>query len=543
MTIAGAEERRAIAVVTVADIAWVTVGLVFVLMRLGPTWQSPVGGAELDAVSGAWNAHLGIDDARWTPTLFQALTSLTFEITSSAVPARVLAFLVTASIPGAIYLLRGVLSPPGALVALLILAFDATSINLGSTANASALDIALASWLYVAYARGVRLPMWGWAAAGFAVATAGAVVLPLGIAAAGLVLYTRTFPWLKQALAGAGGVLAGVALASAGFGRGIEGLVIPPIDVFAASFEQSWSTATAIEVAALYSGPVIIAGLAAAGWSSFAAYRKRDRSHLLLLLWAGVAALWLVAGASSESTLSVAALTLPLALVLGPAMVRAIEAMVRADWRYARYLLPIAALAAAIATNFCLGWADRDQVGSGGEQAVVVLLYGVAVLALAATCLERRAIPALYGAALAVGVIPVAAGAFGVALSAQEEPIPSPISPPQARELRRIALETVEDRGGVIVIHPDFAEEMTWPFRDSGEVHLTSQVPGEATIVVWPAEAEAPEGMVALEGDWALEQRIEPPTGSWLDVLEWLADRNELQISPTRVAVYTVASE
>lgn len=543
MTIAGAGERRAVAVVTVADIAWVAVALIFVLMRLGPTWQSPVGGAELDAVSGAWNAQLGIDDARWTPTLFQAITSLTFEITSSAVPARVLAFLVTASIPGAIYLLRGVLGLPGALLALLLLAFDATSINLGSTANASALDLALVAWVFVLYVRRPRLPLWTGAAVGFALATAGAIVLPFVVAAFGLALYTRALPSRDQALAAAAGAIGGVALASAGFGRGIEGLVIPPIDVFAASFERSWSTASAIEVAALYSAPVIIAGLAALGWSAVSAHRTRDGSQLLLMAWAAVAALWLVAGGGSESTLPVAALALPLALILGPATVRAIEAMIQADWRYARYLLPIAALAAAVATNFCLTWADRDQVGGGGEQAVVVLLYGVAVLALAAICLERRAIPALYAAALAIGVIPVAAGAFGVALSAQEEPIPSPISPPQARELRRIALETVADRGGLIVIHPDFAEAMTWPFRESGEVHLTSQVPGEATIVIWPATAEAPEGMVALEGDWAFEERIVPPTGSWLDVLEWLADRNELQISATPVAVYTVASE
>lgn len=540
----GSREARAVAVVTVADIAWAVAALAFVLLRLGPIWRTAPGGAELDALSGAWSAHLGVDDPRWAPTLFQALTSLSFEFTTSEVPARVLAFLAAASIPPALYLLRGRLGSAGALIALVLLAFDATAIHLGSTAHAGAFDTAIVLWAFVAFARRRELPAWAWGVGAAAAFSAGAMVLPLAGAAAGFALYTRTFPGPKACLAAAAGAALAVVVASAGFGRGFDGLSIPPVDVFAASFERDWSTATAGEVALLYGAPVILGGAAAAGWMLASLLRRGvEPVTALLLAWAGLAGLWLLAAAGSHSTLPVAATGVPLALLLGPAIAQAAGAIVRADWRFAKYLLPTAALAAAVATNYCLVWADRDQVGGAGQQTVVVLLFGAAVLALAATCIERRAIPSLFAAAFAVGVIPLLAGSFGVALSAREEPIPSPVSPAQARELRRIAVETVAERGGAVVVHPDFRDAVTWPFRDSGDIYVTSQVPADAAFVVWPAEAEPPAGLVPLEGSWALLEELHPPTGGWLDVLAWFGDRNGLEISAPRVAVYTEARE
>ena len=63
MTVAGGIERRELATFTVADLAWAVAAGIFVLLRLGPVWQAPVGGAELDHLSGAWQASIGVPPA------------------------------------------------------------------------------------------------------------------------------------------------------------------------------------------------------------------------------------------------------------------------------------------------------------------------------------------------------------------------------------------------------------------------------------------------------------------------------------------------
>jgi YYY domain-containing protein len=92
-----AEERTV--TVPIEAVAWSAVGLVFALIRLWPVWQMPVGGAELEHLSGAWNASIGLEDERYVPTLFQALTALLFSFTTSEIPARLVAFLATATVP------------------------------------------------------------------------------------------------------------------------------------------------------------------------------------------------------------------------------------------------------------------------------------------------------------------------------------------------------------------------------------------------------------------------------------------------------------
>lgn len=545
MTVAGGIDRKELATFTVADLAWAVAAGIFVLMRLGPVWQAPVGGAELDHLSGAWQASIGVTDTRFVPTFFQAICALLFQFTTSEVPARVVAFVVSASVPVAVYMLRGQLGNAGGLLALLLLAFDAPGIALGVSASAMAFDIALAMWLFVAMTRdGHPLPLWAHGVGAFMATTAGALVLPLLLAAGGLALYRREVPPSSTLIAWGAGALLGLALTFVRYGLGVDGLPIALIVTFEQSFEREWSSASAMAIVAMYSVPVLVGGIAGMAWH-IVQWRRGGliSAHTLLLVaWFGVSAGWLLAAAGSDSTAAVVAATTPAALLAGPALVRGIEAMIAAKWRYARMLLPIAALSAAVATNICLQWADRAAVGNSAEQTVVVLLYTVALIACAAVCAERRAIPTLMAAGLAVAAVPFAAGGFGVALSAIEEPIPSPISPSQASELRRIAFETVEDRGGTIVVHPDLAESILWPFRDSGDIELNSRVPDGATFAIWPLGVPAPEGMVPLEGEWALLESVEPP-GSPLDYVRWLSDRNELAIIPLRVAVYTEASE
>ncbi|HNO65385.1 MAG TPA: hypothetical protein PKK39_03495, partial [Tepidiformaceae bacterium] len=57
--------------VSLGALLWIGIGAVFVLVRLAGVLSMPVGGAELDALSGAWQAHEGHTGVRFIPTLFQ----------------------------------------------------------------------------------------------------------------------------------------------------------------------------------------------------------------------------------------------------------------------------------------------------------------------------------------------------------------------------------------------------------------------------------------------------------------------------------------
>ena len=141
--------RPATREVSVGTLLWLGLGALFVFTRLAGMMSIPVGGAELDALSGAWQAHDGHSDSRYIPTLFQGVTALSFSFTTSETPARVLALLASLSLPVALYRLRLTFGEVAMLGALLVLALDPAAILFGSTASASGFDIAVALWLLV----------------------------------------------------------------------------------------------------------------------------------------------------------------------------------------------------------------------------------------------------------------------------------------------------------------------------------------------------------------------------------------------------------
>jgi hypothetical protein len=521
----------------------VGVSAIFLLLRLGPVWQGPVGGAELVHLSGAWQARIGVEDDRFVPTLFQAITAALLHLSDSEVPPRVLALAVTGTIPGALYLLRSRLGDAGALVALLALAFDGPAINMGVSASAMGFDLALMLWLFVGSTR--RLPAWTWAPIGFAIATSGPLALPLVASLAIVALIQRQPPSRQSTIFGVAGAAVGVMAATIRFGLGADGLRVPPLALFADGYEQPWSTSTVFEVGVLYSAPVVLGGLAAAAWWLSQALRRRQalRSDLVLLVWAAVALLWFLSSAQSHSAVPVVALTTSLALILGRVLPRAIAAMVDADWEVAAYLLPAAGFAASLALMRIVRWAHAGRVGDAGDKALVAGMVLIAVAALAMVAMNRAARPALLAAVLAISVVPILAGTFGVALSDRGEPIPSPIVSEQARQIRDIAFQQVADHGGVIVADPRFADQLTWAFRDSGSLVLASRVPADATFVIWPLDAPAPEGMSPVDGRWALAQDIEPPGAYWLDYVRWYIDRHSLRVRPASVALYVKGTQ
>ncbi len=520
-------------------LAWIVVAGLFLLLRLGPVWRAPVGGAELPHLSGAWEAHLGHDDARFVPTLLQALAATSFQFSTSEVPARTIAFAATATIPLALWRLRPLLGEGGALVALALLAFDGPGIAMGSTASAMGWDLAIACWLLVALAFGA--PWWAWGGLAFLVAGAGPMSVPL--VAGGVAVWAfrgRPAPPRPAAIAAATGVAAAVLLASVRYGLGDLEVRVPALDLFAAGYEEDWSTASTASLAWLYSWPVLLMGAAAIAWWAASPERlglARDRA--LVPAWAGFALAWLLSSLGSHNPAVLAATTLPLALALGPAAVAAVEAMLRADWREARWLIPVALFCLLVAAAFVVDWARVESVTDGEPQVLFLALVATAALVAVAA---RGSLAALAAPALLLA-LPLVIGAIGVALSYGREPLPSSISPDRARELRHLALEAAAGSGGWLVIHADLEPHSTWAFRDSGEVVFAARIPPEATVVVWLAGLPPPPGFDVVDGQWALLDEVQPPTGSLLDYLHWLVDRNSLAITPERVAVYTRSEE
>ena len=533
-------------VVSVSAIAWVGAAALFILMRVATIWHAPVAGAELLQLSGAWQARSGVAGAHFVPTLFQALTTLLLHLSSSAAPARTLAFLATASIPAALFMLRGRLGQAGALLALVVLAFDGPAITLGSSASAMGFDLAITVWLFVAMdrdARGDALPRWLLPVVGFLAVTSGPLVLPLVAGWAAVRLIRADYPPAIAAAWCAVGVAAGVVLATVQFGMGVDGLRVPPFMLFADSFDQTWSTATALDMTLLYGLPVLFAGIAAAVVLVNRMYLERvfRPRELLLLAWAGFGLVWLIASANAHSAVSLVAVTTPLALVLGPLAAEALAAMVHADWRYGRYLIPFAAFTALLALAVGLKWAHADAVGGAAEQLLVAGLGIIAVASLALLASQRESWGTLTAAALAVAAVPFLSGGLGVGLSAGSEPSPSPYLTGQAHELRDIALQTAAANHGTIVVHPDLADAVTWPFRDSGTIIVASRVPEDAAIVLWPASQPAPTGYTALSGDWALVGEVQPPTADFLTYLRWVANRGTAKNTSQPIAVYLKA--
>ena len=250
-----------------------------------------------------------------------------------------------------------------------------------------------------------------------------------------------------------------------------------------------------------------------------------------------------MASATAYSPVPLAAVAVPAALLGGPLIARAASAAAGADWSLARYLLPVAALAVAIVTAFLLEWAPKGEAGPVDE-AFLAAGMGVAALAAVGFCgWQPASRPVLLVPAGALLMLPVLSGAFAVATGAPNEPMPSPVSAAQARTLRDIALETRARFGGLIVIHAGFADAVTWPFRDSGDIVLSTRVPPDAGFVIWPVDGDAPEGFDVLDGSWALLEEREGPDGDFLDYLRWYANRNALNADHLAVAVYVREGE
>ncbi|MEP6871359.1 MAG: hypothetical protein ABI939_05855 [Anaerolineaceae bacterium] len=525
--------------VSIGALAWATAALVFVLLRFAFLWNAPVGGFELAGLSGAWQARIGETDARFVPTLFQALSAALLHLSSSETPSRILAFLSVTSLPAAVYLLRPRLGEAGALITLLLLAVDPLGIAVGASASAMGFDLAIALWLFVAFSR-AKPANWLWAVGALLCATSGPVLLPLVGAIAGVCLVNRRYPTRPQAVALAVGVVVGIASASFRFGLGWDALRVPPFVLFNAGFEQAWSGGTAFELSLLYAIPMLVAGTSAAVVTALRAYGARlvSPETFVLLAWASISLVWLFASSQSQNPVALAALTLPLALLAGPALAEAAVAASRADWQLARFLVPGAIFVAALAIAQSVRWARADKVGEVSERVLVAGLLVMSISALGYVAANRKALPTLLVPAALVALLPLMASTFGIALSSPHEALPSPFSPSQARELRGIALDSLRPNGGLLVVHPSFEQDITWSFRDSGTLVIASRVPENASILIWPAAAPRPEGFNRLEGAWNLLQSPTLPTETPLQYLRWFTNRNGLNISSTAASVY-----
>ncbi len=527
--------------ISAGTLAWLAVGVAFAALRIGPVLNAPVAGAELEHLSGAWQASIGNADARLIPTLFQSLTALSFLFTTSELPARVTALVATATIPFAIYGMRPVLGNAGALVSLVLLALDPFGILLGGTATAMGFDLAITAWLAMVVLRRADL-RWGWVGAGFLVATAGPLPLLFcgAWAAASLTRGVRR-PTASTGLLLTGFVL-GVVFATARLGAGLDGLVVPPIDLIAASANDAWATAKTADLVALYGLPLLLPGLAALLWRLREWYRTAETppESRTLMAWLAITGGWLVFSLADNSPLPAAALALPLALLLGPAVARLVGAAGRAEWRLAGLLLAGAAIFGGIALAYALDWARLEKVGNAADQFRVAGFAALMVAILVVIALRRETRAALAVPGLAAGLALLLAVSFASAIPG-EEPLTSPYAPEQARALRDAAIAIRERDGGVIQVHPSLKEATTWPFRDSGDLFLASRHDPAAAVVIWPAELPPPAGLQRLEGNWALTRKVQTPTNRVLQGVHWLFDRNTLAVRPQPVAVYTRA--
>jgi len=529
--------------VSAGALLWCLFGGLFLVLRFAGILSVPVGGAELDGLAGAWQAHVGNSDPRFTPTFFQALVAATFELSTSEMPARALAFLASASMPFALYRLRPVLGDGGALMALLLLVFDAPGTVLGSTGSAPGFDLPIALWLFVLIQER-RARAWHWAPAGFVAATSGPVWLPLALGAGIVRLFRQEYPGREALMYGMGGAAAGVALASLRFGVGWNGLVVPPFDLLANGFEREWSTESTGYLAALYFTPQILLGLAVVAHEAYAVAggSRLDRARMDLLAWGAAAGLWLIAAIGSHDPVPLAALGLPLALVCGPAVARALSAARAADWTDARMGVPAIMAALAIAAAFALQWARAGRVGGTEEQLAVAGMAIVAVACVVWIGWERSSLPALAVPLAMVALLSAVASLSHVVFGSPQEPLTSPVSTLQAREIRDIAVEARSAQGGLIVLHPSLERALTWPFRDSGEVVVASGSVPDAVVVIWPADAPPPDGFSPLDGRWAIAEERRGPEAGVLDYLRWLANRNTLAVGRQTVNVYLKAA-
>jgi hypothetical protein len=519
--------------ISVATLAWAVIAALFIGLRLAASFTMPVFGPELDHLGGAWLARVGVEDERYIPTLFQAITSLLLRLDAAETYPRLVAVAASASIPLALYLLRGRLGDAGAAGALLLLALNPVGIALGASANAMALDEAVSVWFFAAFVRGWTAPLPA-AAMGFGAALCGPG--PSLVLVARLVTARGAWwvPRRDSLLAGAAAAAAGLLFASARFGLGFQELTVPPLDLLAAGSERRWATLSAGEAVLLYLAPLVAAAVLA---GLAAALGRGPRLPGLLFAWLGFAAGWWAFSAWHENPAPAAALATPAAIVAGPMAVAGVGAALRRHSTLAAAALAGAAVLCLLAGAIVADWARLERSGPAAEQALVALFL-VGAAASCAVVVYARAAAWFVPVAGVLGLALLLAGASRIAVGASE-PLLSPLSPPLARQLREAALAHREATGLEIVVHPRLAADVAWSFRDSGTLVISSRVPPAAGFVLWPVDEPQPEGFAMLAGDWALTRSIRTPTADTLDFLHWWLDRNTLVPRPDRIAVYT----
>jgi hypothetical protein len=524
--------------IPVAALAWAAAAAAYAGMRIAALLSLPVGGLELWSLAGAWQARGGFDDPRYVPTLFQAISAALLHLSESETPSRLLALAAALTVPWSLYALRRSVGEPAAIVALLILAFDPLQLALGPAASLAAFDLPLA-FGSLALLQTVGPRPWLFGLLGFLWATSGPAGLPLLLAAVVVAPRVRTMPRLPAAAAVAGAV-AGIGLASAGFGLGWQGVTVPAFDAFALGFDEHWSSETSRRLFVLYAwGPalVVAAGLA------LAVLERVPRPFpgpvdRLLAAWFAAAAAWLFLAGGAHDPLPVAAVTASAALPAGGALARLIDRLGEVDWHTAGWPLAAALGALLVIAGPLLDWARLDRVGRSSEIVAVVVLAGVAAGGIAIVARLPRNRPAAVLPFAAAAVVPWLAGGFAVATGSPNEPLPSPVTMLQAEEIRDIVTGPARAPAGIVAIHPELADALTWPLRGTRGLVVSSRVPPNASIVIWPAGGSPPDGFRTFEGRWALLRERRGPEPGFLDYLRWLANRNTLPVRDLEAAVY-----
>lgn len=507
----------------VVAVAWVALGAAFLGLRLAVAWNAPVAGVELWSLAGSWQAHVGNDDVRFVPSLAQAVTALTFWLGSSELPGRVLVVTLGSAMSiMALLRLRGQVADAALLTAGALLALDPFPLGLGGTASALAFDLPVALLLFSALVAPFER-RWLWAPLGALVAGSGPLPLALVVAAAAGALAAGRRPPARAAAWAMAGAALGVIGASAGFGFGADGLVVPPFDLFAASFAAPWSTASAGEMALVYGWPLVVATVSALAWDSWRwaqGHRRPSRWVELAMAWSAVGLLWLGLAAGARATTAVGAVTVPGAFVTAALAAECAASVRGADWRLARSVLPLVGMLVVAGALFAFGWAFGRPNGS----VALAALFGAGAAALTvALAASRGSRPAAVLALAVVAGTWLLAMAFRAVAPGPVEPLYSPMATPQGRAIRAAVLELAA--GGRIVVHPDLADTVVWPLRGSGVLLVADVPPPEAAVVLTPARVEPPAGMLRLEGSWAFVRETSAPRDA-RSLLRWLASRN-----------------
>ena len=537
------DARRRIAEPTVSDLVWAVLIATYLATRVGAVLSMPIASIELHDLAAAWLEHAGTGDGL-QPTLIQGVALVSFEWSESGEVVRWLAFAASATIPAAILLLRHRLGDVGAIVAMVTLTFSGPAIYLGSSASAAGIDLAVVAWGFVWLDRG-RSPVWLWAVAGVLVAVSGPIVLLFAFAAGVTLTATRAkYEPLHAGLAAAGTAF-GIALASIGFGGGWVGLAVPPLHHLSEGYDASLSGGSGGLLLPVYT----LSGLAGAlGGVLLIAQRWRRSGSPPNRWWITVGAFWLVAllwvvtMLTSGSPVPMAAAVIPSALLAGFAVDAWARRVDELDWRTP--LLPYLGSAVALtATGYVLAtWARRGESGDTWEAIVLVVSLVGAFSALTIVALGRRTLPTLVasGAIPALGLM--LAGTFGVVTGSQTEPIFSPQDSQSGRDLRDLADQAANERGGIIVVHTSLEKEIVWAFRGLPAYAVSRDLPLDAAVAVLPAGSQTPEGFTPLEGTRRLSTSIEPPSTP-LEFVQWMTDRGNIDTTGIDASIFVRGTE